>query len=683
MGGRRTRVGLFLRGGSYAYQSEIVNGVEQECRAHGADLYCLSGGNVTLPDPRNFVYRLPGPGDLDAAIFVEGTMGAAEGDPRPRALIERLRGLPVCTIGTKESGIPCVSIDNASGIRTLTRHLVQQHARTRIAFVTGKGHEADERLEGYRAGHRDLGLVADEGLVIAGDFSLGAGQAAVARLFGPGGSGCDAIVTANDWMALGALEALQARGLRVPEDVALVGFDDIDEARFTTPPLTTVRQHPRQLGIRAVTLLLGGPAGTAEADGDVMLETMPQVRQSCGCFRGARWGERHPRVDGSDAAAPSPDRWVRAAVADGPAADPSLRADWAEHLVASLRLDLAGGDDGVRFLSALDDIVGEAAQLGNVTAWHDPLATLRREITRDLAATPELPLVESIFERAHILIGDHAERAQGRRRLETEGTFRALAFLGSEVRMSLDRPSIARALAKHLPGLRVRSCAVVVHDGERPPGVDDQVRLIFSWDRERGLSSIDGGLAFRAGALLPDDFLPARRHALMVQPLCFQSEALGWCAIEMDPPDLTLSEAIPEQISASLKASALQESLIAEATKRERAERARLEHELELAARIQTSILPKDRQVSRLAVSTVMVPATEVGGDYFDVLPFPDGGWLGIGDVAGHGLHSGLVMMMIQSIVAAITNDRFDASPADVWRALNAVLYDNVHTRLE
>jgi DNA-binding LacI/PurR family transcriptional regulator/serine phosphatase RsbU (regulator of sigma subunit) len=682
MGGRSTRVGLFLRGGSYAYQSEVVNGVDQECRARGADLYCLSGGNITLPDPRNFVYRLPGHRDLDAAIFVEGTMGAAEGDPRPRALVERLRALPVCTIGTKEPGIPCISIDNASGIRSLTRHLVQQHGRTRIAFVTGKGHEADQRLEGYRAGHRDLGLVADEQLVIGGDFTFAAGQAAVARLFGPGGSGCDAIVTANDWMALGALDALQTRRLRVPEDVALVGFDDIDEARFTTPPLTTVRQHPRQLGIQAVTLLLGGQTGAAEAGGDVMLETTPQVRQSCGCFRGARWGERQPRADTSDDDAASPDRWVRAAVADGPPADASLRSDWAELLVASLRLDLAGGD-GVRFLSAVDDIVGEAAQLGNVTAWHDPLATLRREVARDLAGTPELPLVESIFERAHILIGDHAERAQGRRRLDTEATFRALAYLGTEVRMSLDRPSIARALATHLPGLRVRSCSVVVHDGERPPGVDDQVRLILSWDRERGLSSIDGGLGFRAGALLPDDFLPARRHVLMVQPLCFQSEALGWCLIEMEPPDLTLCEAIPEQISSSLKASALQERLVAEATKRERAERARLEHEIELAARIQTSILPKDRKVSRLDVSAVMIPATEVGGDYFDVLPFPNGGWLGIGDVAGHGLHSGLVMMMIQSIVAAITNDRSDASPAAVWTTLNAVLYDNVHTRLE
>src|SRR4029077_12286335 len=112
-------------------------------------------------------------------------------------------------------------------------------------------------------------------------------------------------------------------------------------------------------------------------------------------------------------------------------------------------------------------------------------------------------------------------------------------------------------------------------------------------------------------------------------------------------------------------------------------ERSRLEHEIELAARIQVGILPKDRRVSRLEISTAMFPATEVGGDYFDVLPFEGGCWLGIGDVAGHGLHAGLVMLMIQSIVSAITHDHPRASPAQVWTALNAELCDNVRTRLE
>jgi serine phosphatase RsbU (regulator of sigma subunit) len=151
----------------------------------------------------------------------------------------------------------------------------------------------------------------------------------------------------------------------------------------------------------------------------------------------------------------------------------------------------------------------------------------------------------------------------------------------------------------------------------------------------------------------------------------------------MDPPRAVVCEEIPEQVSAALKATALQERLVAEVTKRERAERARLQHEIELAAGIQMGILPKSRQLPRLEISASMVPATEAGGDYFDILPFDGGGWIGIGDVAGHGLHSGLVMMMLQSIIAATTRDDPRASPAKVWGVLNAVLYENVKVRLE
>jgi sigma-B regulation protein RsbU (phosphoserine phosphatase) len=77
-----------------------------------------------------------------------------------------------------------------------------------------------------------------------------------------------------------------------------------------------------------------------------------------------------------------------------------------------------------------------------------------------------------------------------------------------------------------------------------------------------------------------------------------------------------------------------------------------------------------------------MLPATEVGGDYYDVLPTQHGCWIGIGDVAGHGLRSGLVMMMLQSVVSALVRSRPDAAPRDLLRVVNAVLYENVRERL-
>jgi PAS domain S-box-containing protein len=110
---------------------------------------------------------------------------------------------------------------------------------------------------------------------------------------------------------------------------------------------------------------------------------------------------------------------------------------------------------------------------------------------------------------------------------------------------------------------------------------------------------------------------------------------------------------------------------------------AKVEEELALARRIQTSILPRELHVPQLEIAALMVPATEVGGDYYEVLPAPEGCWIGIGDVAGHGLDAGLIMLMVQSATAALAAARPDATPRELLSTLNQVLYENIRTRLE
>jgi PAS domain S-box-containing protein len=109
---------------------------------------------------------------------------------------------------------------------------------------------------------------------------------------------------------------------------------------------------------------------------------------------------------------------------------------------------------------------------------------------------------------------------------------------------------------------------------------------------------------------------------------------------------------------------------------------AKIEEELEIARRVQMSILPRDFDVPGLEIAAAMVPASTVGGDYYDVIPVPDGAWIAVGDVAGHGLNSGLIMLMVQSATLAVTRAHPTATPRDVYCLVNEVLYDNIRTRL-
>jgi len=114
----------------------------------------------------------------------------------------------------------------------------------------------------------------------------------------------------------------------------------------------------------------------------------------------------------------------------------------------------------------------------------------------------------------------------------------------------------------------------------------------------------------------------------------------------------------------------------------EMAKKQRLEKELEIGARIQTCLLPGSIVIPGLEVAARMTPASEVGGDYYDAFAVPGGAFIGIGDVAGHGLTSGLVMLMVQSVVGALGRRYPDAAPRDLVCALNTVLHDNIRHRL-
>lgn len=675
----RLKIGLLQRGGAYGYQTAIIRGAHEQCEQEGADLLCFAGGMLTVNDPRNFVYQLADFAQLDAVILVPSTMGDAAGGPEFRRLVDRFREIPLCTIGNKHDGVPAVRVDNATGVHDLTCHLVEEHRRRRIAFIGAFSFEARQRQDGYLAALANSGIEPDENLIFPGDFTPDSGRHAVSVMAHGGELACDAIVAANDWTAIGALEELERRGYKVPDDVSVVGFDDIEKARFLTPPLTTISQPPKELGRQAVRLLVNMLAGDAKP-GDVFIPTEPRVRQSCGCFSAPTSivpQSVRPATSKADLILTHRPRWLAAVQAAGCSTTPALRERWPALLVDAFISNLADKKRGA-FLHALGDIIGQCTHLGNITAWHTAVGALRRSSIADLMVTPEQwVLAESIFEQAHILVGDQAERVQARRRLDKEALLRDLEEMSAQVRTSLDDLSLGHAVASHLPRLTIPSCFVAAKS-EQEGG---NSRIILAYDRQRGLNLRQSDQRFRR-ELVPAAVLPEWRHSLMIQPLFFDDEPLGYVSLELGPEDGTVYEFIAEILSTAVKAGKLTRAIADEVTRRERAEHARLAQELEIAARIQTGILPKHTRVSGLEIASTMLPTDEVGGDYFDVIPVDRGCWLAIGDVAGHGLKTGLVMLMIQSIIAATTHADPTAAPAKVWHALNHVLCDNVRVRL-
>jgi LacI family transcriptional regulator len=195
------------------------------------------------------------------------------------------RGVPVVLIDDRvehrDRDFPSVGTTNVTGAQGVTRHLLEL-GRRRIAIVTGpEGQDVTKnRLRGYRLALEEAGVPFREELVVGGNFEPPSGAAAVRTLLASGNE-FDAIFASNDQMALGALRALHAAGVGVPDDVALAGFDDDLAGRFTIPSLTTVHQPLYEMGCAAARTVVAAAEGQP-IERHIEIPARLVVRESCG-----------------------------------------------------------------------------------------------------------------------------------------------------------------------------------------------------------------------------------------------------------------------------------------------------------------------------------------------------------------------------------------------------------------
>lgn len=272
---RHGALGVVLPGLSGPYHSEVIAGFEQEAVASRLSVLIL--GTHLLKEARELV--------LDMADRVDGI--AVLGGSIPDEVVDELliRDCPVVQLaGRHRSGIRTVRAEGVQAVRALTRHLIADHGYEHLAFVgnpTGSP-DGEARWHGFRLAHQDAGRPLPQTPVRVGHDQPG-GLIAAETLFNAERRRPRAVVCVNDETALGVLVSALGRGLSVPGDVAITGFDDVTAARLTAPGLTTVRQPMRELGVRTVRTLQAVIEGAVVLSTDEVLPSEIVLRASCGC----------------------------------------------------------------------------------------------------------------------------------------------------------------------------------------------------------------------------------------------------------------------------------------------------------------------------------------------------------------------------------------------------------------
>jgi diguanylate cyclase (GGDEF)-like protein len=283
------KIAFFANNFHSEYCHIMYSGLNSAVSEYGVSLMTVGGGDLENPqfnnNRRNRVFDLINTADFDGIIYQSGSLYNFISEEQFLVFCSRFDAIPSVHIGFNKKGYSSVNVDNKRGMRELVDHFIEEHHRKEIAFIRGPVNcsDADERYEAYRESLQAHGIDYCEDLVFTGTFLPESGPAAVKEFIDTKKLSFDALVGANDQMALFAMNELLRRGKRIPADILIGGFDDLISARACSPALTTVGQPVFDLGKEALKLLIDIIEGRTDPGTSVTLPSRLVLRRSCGC----------------------------------------------------------------------------------------------------------------------------------------------------------------------------------------------------------------------------------------------------------------------------------------------------------------------------------------------------------------------------------------------------------------
>jgi DNA-binding LacI/PurR family transcriptional regulator len=558
----KRRVALLMDATEDDYQVGILRGISRAAEPTNVQLVCVAGGVVGDPavdhrSQRNFAFDLLDPRHFEGIIALSGALGNQLGVAGFAGFLQRFRGRPIVNLGVDVPGMHSISVAGATGMRDVVLHLIKVHNSRRIAFIRGPAtsEEAEQRYAAYRAALDESGIAFDPRLVLQGSWLRESGALAVRELFDERGmrvEAVSAIACANDYMALGALDALAERGVSVPGDIAVTGFDDLEIARLAVPPLTTVRQPTEALGREGLRRLVGLMNGAQEP---LTSELVAQIveRRSCGCAKvDAQQSARRSIVKSRSFEAAIVERRTLicaelARVAHG--AMFGAGAGWEQRVLAALLNDLTGQGPSA-FVPAIDQIMVRLQRAGGeLRVCQAVLSLLRREIVECASGDADvLARAEDLFYSARELLAESIVRTEISRKAEALSQLREFSQAAALLLGDMPLATLREQFEIRYRALGIPAFALGMF--EEPGKVSAECLCLAAYSSTRRFHIPE---TFRASELGPSDLFAQDSGTLLVQPLTFDGLPVGVATMMLSTIDITLFEQLREILGTALR----------------------------------------------------------------------------------------------------------------------------------
>jgi signal transduction histidine kinase/DNA-binding response OmpR family regulator len=439
-------------------------------------------------------------------------------------------GHPILFVGSGEAG-PTIAVNNAGGILEAMRHLVE-HGHRQIAFIAGtvedmRGDSGD-RLHAYQAALEIYDLDQTPHLVAYGRHVYDGGYLAMRQIIDSGVK-FSAVVASNDESALGAMQALKDAGRRIPQDVAVIGFDNRLEGSVQEPGLSSIHVPLFNIGYRAVDLLLQSIKGTTTLPELFQVDTHLVIRESCGC--GSRT-ELHSSVHPSDGGLDHSELVSAMASAILNQAH-SLTEDeglaLCRRLVNALAANLQHSDRS-EFQKALTDVLQRTAAGDDDThIWQGAISLMSNEFAQTSADPPTSALLaHDLLSEARLAISAAMRRQHRQYVVDERWTISRLSLLTARLLTALHERQIYEILAKHLPDMNIHTAMLGLFE---PQGADP-----IAWSTMRNTINPDHELVRFPSREFPPASLFAKEHQFILTliPLVDQSGQIGFMVFDSE-----------------------------------------------------------------------------------------------------------------------------------------------------
>jgi signal transduction histidine kinase/DNA-binding LacI/PurR family transcriptional regulator/CheY-like chemotaxis protein len=546
----------------FNYHTLVYRGILAAAQARGVNLLLACGTSTKAdPDPAphpawpiaapEFDFVPIGPWNTDGLIVINPLLMAGTSQ-----YIQDLiaGGHPVAYIGGGGQGATVLA-DNRSGIFQAIGHLVE-HGHTSIAFIAGNSDDVEgdsgERLSAFRQAIAEYGLPERPELIAFGRHAVAGGQIAMRQIL-DSRVPFTAVLASNDESAIGAMQVLNETGRKIPEEVAIIGFDDRPEAVAQTPELASIHIPFFEMGYQAVDLLLRHIEGRDKAIHRLRIPTRLIARPSCGCHEFSISTSTRPAGPQDQAQLLGKHEKIEQTLTDAVLAETQSLS--AEQVRTSCRAILASFLSSLRqgrsleFQQTIDDLLAQTEESEvHAHIWQAAITVLRNslpELLEEMQGTASSTLALSILDQARVLISERGLKQLEQKVISQKSASEQLGLITADLLQATDESQIFEALARHLPDLGLERAEIVFFDAQE----DDPV----AWSILHRIPG-NGALPLRfptrqfpTAGLYPEN----EAFSLALLPLVNQYGPSGY--VVFDTTNLEIYGVIVQQIVTALK----------------------------------------------------------------------------------------------------------------------------------